>query len=481
MNENPGGTPNPLNPNVGPVPTPEPLSANPAEPVAAPVASPAVSPTPNPAPQTSPETAPTLETEAPVNPIVAAAEQETPTEEPKGSVVEKPKKKKTGLIIGIIVLLIALIGGGVAAAFMLGLFNGGDPVAAAVAKMTGSERPENVSVNGSITILPEDTTAGVSKVVIDLKTSAQTSTMINSTTATLTATTTAGEVEVSLGEVYAANGDLYFNVSGISEAINLLSNPLPTEEIDYELLDDEDMLDADALDAESDELATNCAATDGIETDCLEPVEVSPLAGIVAGIFSAVDGEWIRISTDSLEDLSSDFAIDESAQCLIEAANDASKNGNSIVEIYNKNAFISGTSENVSVAKKNDPIYKVVFDTEKMTSFFDAVDSANIYGDSSCFGTSGEISSKDIVEKIKSLPTIYVEVNSDSQFTRLYMSGSSDGGTIVADLSLAYPTNINVSEPEEYIEFEDVLTGIFMSMFDYSDYDDVDIDFSEEL
>ncbi|MBR0479753.1 hypothetical protein IJJ49_00590 [Candidatus Saccharibacteria bacterium] len=474
MNENPGGTPNPLNPNVGPVPTPEPLSANPAEPVQAPVQPSPAPVAPSPATEPNPVVAEAPAAEATENPLVAAAEAEAPTENPAGSVIQDKPKKKVGLIIGIIILIIALIGGGVAAAFMMGLFGGGDPVAAAIAKMTGENRPENVSLSGTITVMPDNASMGVSKVVIDLKSSAQTSSLINSTTATLTATMGENEIEVSLGEVYAANGDLYFNISGIDEAIDTLMNQTPVQ------LNDEEMPELPDGEMPDDDLMPTVDCID--ETDCIEQqgesmIDLSGMAGIIASIFGAVDGEWIRIPTDSLSDFSSSFGVDSSTQCLIEAANNATKKGNSVAEIYSKHAFISGSNENVSVAKKNDPIYKIVFDEDKMKEFFEAVDTADIYDDSSC--ATEEVSTSEAVAAIKSLPTIYTEVNSENQFTRFYVSSSNNGSTIIVDLSIGYPTNISVSEPEEYIDFEDLLTGIFMSMFDYSDYEA--IDFSEEL
>ena len=478
MNENPGGTPNPLNPNVGPVPTPEPLSANPAEPVAP--AAPAPTPV-NPAPA-EPVAAP-VEPAAPATSVEALAAAETPATEvtaPADSVVaDKPKKKKTGLIIGIIVFILLLAGGGVAAAYMLGLFGGGDPVAAAMAKMMGDKKPENISVNGSITVVPDDQTTGISQVKIDLKSSMKTNSMINSTTATLTASTAMGDIEVSLGEVYAANGDLYINISGVDNVVDMFSNPTSlqtnnlTEGLDESLSED---LTTDELDV------TDCLSED--EDGCGEVttgIDLSGISDVIVSILGAVDGEWIRIPTENITDMTTTFGMDSSTQCLINAAKDAAKNGNSIAEIYSKNAFVSGTTENVKVAKKNDPIYKVVLDSEKMTAFLDAVDGANLYGDSSCLGTSGSISSKEIVEKVKSLPTIYVEVNGDKQFTRFYTSGSLEAGTITVDFSLSYPTNVNVTEPEEYVDVQDIITGIFMSMFDY-DYDyDYDVDILDEV
>ena len=127
MNENPEGTPNPLNP----------APADEAKTDTAPV---------EPAPAEAPAEAP-----APVS------------EEPAGTVVEPVKKKKTGLIVLIVILVLAIIGGAVAAILILNPFgngNGGgsgggdkDAVSKAIVKLLSStEGPKKLGTKGTVEV-----------------------------------------------------------------------------------------------------------------------------------------------------------------------------------------------------------------------------------------------------------------------------------------------------------------------------------------
>ena len=77
------------------------------------------------------------------------------------------------------------------------------------------------------------------------------------------------------------------------------------------------------------------------------------------------------------------------------------------------------------------------------------------------------ITKEDITKLTSKMPKIYVEVNANNDFTRLYLeSDISDGiATAVIDLGFSYPTNINVSEPVEYTDFSKFLQTLFTNMY----------------
>ena len=67
---------------------------------------------------------------------------------------------------------------------------------------------------------------------------------------------------------------------------------------------------------------------------------------------------------------------------------------------------------------------------------------------------------------LEDLPEIYVEVDGDNNFTRLYTNLKIDSGKLTIDLNFSYPTNINVTEPLEYQNFSEVIQDVSTSVYD---------------
>ena len=87
-----------------------------------------------------------------------------------------------------------------------------------------------------------------------------------------------------------------------------------------------------------------------------------------------------------------------------------------------------------------------------------------------CIGgpaTNTNISSNMLKEILKYLPTIYVEINDNNEFTRVYLSLATPDGTmnITADLALSYPTSITVNEPSVYLDLNQVTDMILTNFF----------------
>ena len=204
MNENPGETANPLNPNNNPLDA-NPADSTPLEEIVEEVQTVSVTPTPQPT----------------VDPMARPMEQA-----PMAAPVE-PKKKKTGLIIGIIIAVLVLIGGGVAAALVIMNLNRGDAVARAIEKIVTGNAPANVAIDGTFVLTPNDEESLVSSVEINLDSEAATGSLMNSSAATVTANFTNGKsTNFEFDEVYAANGDLYFKLSGLTNAMEDYSTAL---------------------------------------------------------------------------------------------------------------------------------------------------------------------------------------------------------------------------------------------------------------
>ena len=435
MNDNPGDSPNPLNPNNNPLDA-NPADSTPLEEIVEEVQTVSVGPAPS-----------------PVNDPLARPMEQAPAAEPV-----QPKKKKTGLIIGIIITAIVLIGGGIAAALIIMNLNKGDAVARAIEKIVTGNAPENVAIDGTFTLTPNEESSLLSNIQIDLDSQASTKSLMNSSVANVTMNFENGNsASFEFDEAYAANGDLYFKLSGLTNAME-----------DYTAAMQNAMLETGVTGTD----VVDCVS-DGDEADCEEvetSLDTSGLLTGVLGIVENVDGEWLRISTDDLSGASGLAPEESNASCLVDLVKNVKNYNNSVAEIYSKNPFITSTTEGVTLASKSgEPVYKVTIDGEKFSAFINEFQNSELISNLfSCMGyENSEVNVDNVIEDINSLPTFYVEVDKDYNFTRLYFTTDlADGGmTLTADLGFTYPTNINVAEPAEYTDFSNMIQEIFTSMY----------------
>lgn len=404
MNENPEGTPNPLNP--------------------------------APADEAKTDT-------APVEPALAEAHAEAPapaaeapapvSEEPAGTVVEPVKKKKTGLIVLIVILVLAIIGGAVAAILILNPFgngNGGgsggdkDAVSKAIVKLLSStEGPKKLGTKGTVEV-----TAGSASIPFK----------------TIDATIDAG-YDVETGK---SSGDVTLGVAFSS-----------TDEITVkisEMLVNKKLYLKATTDTEVD------------TTDIDEDDETAQYSLMITSIINMLGGKWISMSlTDATSGLPSG-STNETTQCLIEAMKDTSGTKIDLGGIYQNNKFVTSSTENLKISKKNDPLYKLGVDSEKAASFVNAVvDELGSSDAAKCIDTtsSEEVTAEQISEIVKELPVVYVEVNSDNNFTRFYTNytTSDESLGIKVDLTLNYNPTVEATAPSDSIKLEDLFKSMYQN------------------
>ena len=418
MDNNPGETPNPLNP-----------SGQPA-------AQPAAAPEPNPTPSAPAEATPTAE---PAAPVAAPVESLDPTGRPMEQNVAAAapaKKSKAGIIAAIIIGCVLLIGGIVAAVIMMMGSNKGDAVAAAMQKIMNGEAPKNVAIDGTIDILLNNEDIPFKRININLDSDIMVGSMINTSSAVLTFTDNNNkDYSVEFEEVYAANDDLYFKIEGASDAIkesgilNLMSG-----------IDTEDEDTAAELDA-------------------------------VIGLVKSAEGIYLRISSDEMNALKQQSVGNESSMsCVTDLVSNIDKNSNSAIQLYSKYPFIASTDENIPIASKQNPIYQIWVDSEQFYGYATEMQNTQIAQSLyDCMGLEDNvtITKEDIEAFTSKMPKVYAEVNADNNFTRLYFESDISNGaaTATVDLGFSYPTNINVSEPVEYTDFSEFLQTIFKSMY----------------
>ena len=467
MNDNPWDMPNPLNPN--PAPRPEmnnnPLDANPAE--------------------TTPleEIVEEVQTIS-VAPAGSASDpMARPMEQAPVVVPTEPKKKKkTGLIIGIIIAAVVAIGCGVAAAILL-LGRDNDPVAKAMDKLMAGDIPPYVAVDGKITVDSDDKDSPINSFEIDLKTDASTTSPLNKTNASMTFNFTTGDkVNFAVDEVYAANGDLYLKLDNVTGALEDLTNAMQNAQVNES---------TEGLEAE--ELLLSEPTDDGmIQEEDVELIEEAPettdllsnsLLGSM-GIIETLDGEWIKISVDDIKSMTEEAQTDEGATCLFDIVNNANGYKNSLAEAYSKNQFISSTTENVTLASKSgQPVRRVVFDEEKAKGFENAMQNTALVKDlKSCASENLPVDTESL-DEVSEMPDLYVEVDGDDNFSRLYFSMPIENSTcddeyecdsenmvseklnLTVDLSFSYPSTIDVAEPTEYRDLMEIVQTIMTSLF----------------
>lgn len=475
MNENPEGTPNPLNPNLAPTGA-EPMAAptvpaaEPTAPVAEPAAEPVAPAEPvpvtvmpvEPAVATEP-TAPAMPAEpaapAAEDPVAAASATSTaaqmeqlladqpgvqpaqPTAEPAAPAAEaaaaKPEKKpkKTGLIVTLIVFLVVLVGCGVAALFIFDPFGWmhQNRVPEAISRMFQPNAPQNIAADGTLTLTSNEEGA-TPNLSIDLNFGINAASGAHTATADITMfLADDNEVKFKAEEVRVADGDLYLKIDGLKNALETA------------------MVESDATNCVDGEPGTNCATTDTTEntettdatdtetvTEEKEPEisemgdTISAMLGYFGTLISSIDGTWLHISADELKDYAGYLEMNNAAECLL--------NGNALdVSADVLNSAITATTENLTITQKSDTLYRLIVDKSK----FDA--------NSKCVPST--------------MPTVYVEVNDDYRFTRLYMKGAGETYSYTADFALSYPTNLTVTEPGEYVNLTTLLEQLMTEYF----------------
>ena len=500
MNENPGGSPNPLNPNPDVEPdtnnNPQGINSEQFEPEEQ------ISGFDDTSQNETDYSNSDEVQKTEMDPLAKATEglTDSATTNPAMRPMEKvpieenvtpPKKKKTGLFVGIAIATVLLICGGIVAAIMIMNANGGDAVSQAIKKIAEGNAPANVAIDGTINIVPKSANSPIKGFEIAIDSKAASKSMLNSTEVEVTATFQDGEdVSFKVDEIYAANGDLYFKLDGITDAIRDYSylstvtvNNGDIEEYNSNCVEDENgEVNCEAGAAEVD--CTN-DSDEGCVTGLEEPVITEQddttleMIESLSGLTSMLDGEWLRVPMEQISQLTDTVGTNNGVACVANFMSEANKNNNSISSAYNKNAFITSTTEGVTIASKNNsPVYKVTIDTNKLEGFVNSVQDLEFVKDfSTCMGgSSSTINTDALINQLGELPDLYAEVDNDYNFSRIYFAvDSSSDYTLTTDFSFTYPETINVAEPTEYKDFSDFMQEMMLNMYQTDNNQTIDV------
>ena len=473
MNENPGGTPNPLNPNqtAAPAgPAPRPGSAQPEVPV------PPVAP-PQPVRQTEPVPAPAPASPTPTQPTINTMASSRLTEVPpelvaKSSAVEPQKKSKTGLVVALVFLFLLVAGGAAAAIYFLKPFGNKDAVPAAIAKLFSDSRQKIVSMSGTITSNNADTTTLSSTTPtswsITFDSAINTVSAEQYVNADITATfSNESSIQFNANEIHTANNDLYLKLSGVADTLENYQSANLNDATNCFGDPDMNCDDLDCLDAEGNPVAGY---------DCISPQQESAISSFsqFTRIFEAIDNQWVHIPSTTFSNLG--LMSSGSTQCLIDAAGNLGKYGSDFDTMYKNNPFITYSTDNLAIKQKKNQLYLLNFDADQLAGFINSMSTSGFMNELiSCMGGAAinrEVTADDLQNMLAELPTIYVEIDDQNNFTRTYLTMNNDGMTITADLSFTYPTSIVIEEPETYVEINTVLSQLYSGFYGEDDFYD---------
>lgn len=420
----------------------------------------------------SEETANPLNTAPENNPEQNNTPNTTEEHELTGEVQPAKSAKKTGLIVGLIILLVALIGGGVAAAILLINGRAGDPVAMAMQKIMSGETPPNVAIDGDINILANDPNASIKRVNIDLDSDIVVGSMINTSSAVLSFTDKNDkDYSLHIDEVYTADGDLFFKIDGAEDMIEE-SGLLNLMKLGGNNSTKNCINDASGKTNCETPIITDC---DDDEEDCLAGGTGASssnqlLTNAAISIIEAADGVYLRLSSEDMKSLSkSTLGGNSTISCVTDLVSGIDKDSSSTAELYRKYPFVSSTNKDVTLSSKNNPVYRVSLDSKNFVGFMNENQNSNINQKLySCLGMEEvpKMTESDVEKLVNAMPAIYAEVNSDNNFTRLYLESElADYATVTIDLGFSYPTNVSAEEPVEYTDFSDFIQTLFTSMY----------------
>lgn len=410
------------------------------------------------------------------------------------------KKRKTGLIVGVVIAVLVLVGGGIAVAMVLANFNKQTPVEAAMSKLVNDGIPENVAINGNIEMTAEDPNAMVSSIKISLKSGLRPKSLINNTTATVTASVRyLGDLTVEVSEIYASGDNLFFKIDGATNAIEdsgilfLLSMMSNAQEVvdcsTEEGCQSDESTETECADGETCESAkTSDIKSFAKDSQIVLDEDTIQLFSSIIDAVELIDGEWLRITTNDISSFPGEALAQSDIGCVANLVNELNSNSNSATEFYNKYPFVSADNKNIPIESKQYPVYKVGINAKNFADFVNSIRGTTLSNQVySCLNIENNtwLDENDITNIMKELPEIYAEVDKNDDFARIYIKGkvkgqngcdcpadsecnceSSDIGEVVVDLDLTYPSSLSIPEPIEYRDFSEVIQDASINTYD---------------
>ncbi len=354
----------------------------------------------------------------PSEPIQPAAPVAEPVTEPAPAAqaapvaaAPAPKKKKTGLIVGVTIGALAVAGGGTAAAILL-LNN----------KSAG----------------PADATSAIADTVSDVLTG--------------NIKTFAFDGTAKLGfAAQGASGSINFTFGGEGADQNGKAN----------LNVDASVMGMDISASVNTVLKNNKAyfKFEGIK-DTLEKTGLSMMLGTkVTKSIDALDGTWymLPVTTASMAP-----SISLGANCSLDFEK-LIEDRDALSKLYKENSFIKAEKYTGNdVAKKKSDLYSLTLDKTAFVNF------ANALQENYTTGQCGKPATEDQIGDIDLSGVKLLAEFDNNSISRIYASADKDGNSLVADINLSTPSNVNVEAPSDAKsaeELSETITPLIQTFF----------------
>lgn len=392
----------------------------------------------------------------------------------KDSVVGSKGSKKKPLIIGAIALImIAIICAAAAIAILVVNNTGtGDRVTKAIEKLINGETPNIINAKGTISSIPSaDFGTAYS---IDLDGTFNLATSESEVSAEVSAAI--GDdihAVITVDEIRDEEGDTFFKIAGLN---SLVTPTLKTNDC----IGGEEGTDGCAPVTLETENVTNCIGG-GTETNCITDVEeiststTTGLFSLYGKLFDTINDQWILVSGDLQESLEGLNIFNNSSACLLNATKTLPEYSKNIASSYKNNQFITYSTNNLEISKKKDTLYRLGYDADKLASFINSLSNSGFMNElNACMGNSAtniNVSADAIKEIFANFPAVYVEIDDNDNFTRVYFESDMtimDGNVadVTADFSISYPGKLQIETPDSYIGISTIMNNALVNLLE---------------
>lgn len=397
----------------------------------------------------------------------------TPTPEPVVVPTQKTAKGRKGaLIVGIICLVVAVVAGVTAAIIAFNPFGKtNDAVPSAIAKLLNKEAPSKIAIDGTVSVNSAEAYSPYKSLTVSFNGGVNAVSGESYGYAHVSASLPDdNEFGFDLDELHTTDDAYYLRLSGVySELTDYYDN----QNINQSIVDCASVTGS----ASADGCTPNCVDSSDL-TNCVQEPEPTLDLRQYIDVFDVIDNEWILIKNSDLSSLTEMTTIDNPGQCLINAADKLAQYGSDFADLYKKYPFITYSTEGImsisaSTLKSGEHAYHLSFDADKMVGFVNALPNTGFANELlACMGfdaTNVGLKKEDAEAIISALPNTEVKIDENNNFTRLFMSVfTQDGSSAVIDLNFKYPENISVTLPTEYIDFNAALSKILSKFMQQS-------------
>lgn len=120
---------------------------------------------------------------------------------------------------------------------------------------------------------------------------------------------------------------------------------------------------------------TNCI-NDSNTTNCLSAIDTTTTSdptSVYSTLAKVIDNQWVSISSSFGNAVMDLGMLDNESTCLVNTLGTLPKYSKDITKKYDANQFITYSTDKLEISKKKNNLYKIGFDDQKLTAFIDSL------------------------------------------------------------------------------------------------------------